>query len=153
MPAKDEAVSSSARQTRWLLTPAEAALSAREARYLETLKRLCPEIAEAQRVLTTFHTRVAERPAAGLDSWLQQCEQSGIAECVRFAQGLRRDYAAVHAALCYPWSQGPGEGHINRLKLLKRQMYGRAGCALLRLRMLAQPALSPSKPPTTLHRL
>jgi hypothetical protein len=89
VPAKAEAISSSARQTRWLLTTAEPALSAREARYLQTLKRLCPEIAEAQRVLATFHTRMAERTPAGVDAWLQQCEQSGIAAFVRFARGVR----------------------------------------------------------------
>ena len=143
LPAKDEAVSYSARQTRWLLTKAETALSAREARYLQTLKCLCPEIAEAQRVLTTFHALVADRTPAGLDSWLERCEQCGIAEFVRFAHGLRRDYAAVRAALCYPWSQGPVEGHVNRLKFLKRQMYGRAGFQLLRRRVLSTSALSP----------
>lgn len=102
-----------------------------------------PQIAEAQQLLTTFHVLVTERASAQLDCWLQQCERSGIAEFVRFARGLRRDEAAVRAALCYPWSQGPVEGQINRLKLLKRQMYGRAGFALLRRRMLAQPTLPP----------
>jgi transposase len=114
-------------------TRAEAELSARERAYLTTLKQVCPQIAEAQQLLTTFHMLVTERASAQLDCWLQQCERSGIAEFVRFAQGLRRDNrdeAAVRAALCYPWSQGPVEGQINRLKLLKRQMYGRAGFAL-----------------------
>jgi transposase len=143
LPAKDEAVSYSPRQTRWLLTKAETNLSGREVRYLETLKHLCPDIADAQRLLTSFHALLTERTPACLDPWLAQCAQSGIAEFVRFARSLRRDYAAIHAALCYPWSQGPVEGHVNRLKLLKRQMYGRAGFELLRLRMLSQPALAP----------
>ncbi len=98
------------------------ALSTREACYLELLKRLCPQVAEVQRLLLSFHTLVAERSPARLDSWLAQCEQSDIAELVRFARGVRRDYAAVRAALCYLWSQGPLEGQVNRLKLLKRQM-------------------------------
>ena len=144
LPAKEEAVSYSARQTRWLLTKPQADLSAREARYLTVLKQLCPAVAEAQRLLTTFHSLITERASTRLDAWLEQCEHSGIAEFVRFAQGLRRDEAAVRAALRYPWSQGPVEGQINRLSSCSsRQMYGRAGFALLRQRVLAQPALPP----------
>ncbi|MGE5334675.1 MAG: ISL3 family transposase [Nitrososphaerota archaeon] len=143
LPAKDEAIAYSPRQTRWLLTKADPALSTRDARYLELLQRLCPQVAEAQRLVRSFHSLVAERDSTRLDSWLAQCEQSDIAEFVRFAHGVRRDYAAVRAALCYPWSQGPVEGQVNRLKLLKRQMYGRAGFPLLRRRMLAALAPSP----------
>jgi transposase len=54
-----------------------------------------------------------------------------------FAVGLRQDIAAVRAGLSLPWSNGPTEGHINRLKCLKRQMYGRAKLDLLRQRLLA----------------
>jgi len=143
LPAKEEAISYSARHTRWLLTKPEATLSAREAHYLTTLKQRCPAVAEAQRLLVSFHSLITERACARLDGWLEQCEHSGIAEFVRFGQGLWRDEAAVRAALRYPWSQGPVEGQINRLKLLKRQMYGRAGFALLRQRMLAKPPLPP----------
>jgi transposase len=143
LPAKEEAISYSVRQTRWLLTKPQAALSVREALYLTTLKQLCPAVAEAQRLLASFHALITERASARLDGWLEQGEHSGIAEFVRFAHRLRRDDAAVRAALRYPWSQGPVEGHINRLKLLKRQMYGRAGFALLRHRVLAQHALPP----------
>jgi transposase len=71
-----------------------------------------------------------------LDPWLEQCEQSAISELVGFARGLRRDYSAVVAAVHYNWSQGPIEGHITRLKMLKRQMYGRASFPLLRRRVL-----------------
>lgn len=89
---------------------------------------------------------MAERSPARLDSldcWLAQCEQSDIAEFIRFAHGVRRDYAAIRAALGYPWSQGLVEGQVNRLKLLKRQMYGRAGFPLLRRRMLASSPILP----------
>jgi transposase len=143
LPAKKEAASYSPRQTGWLLTKAETELSSREVCYLTTLKRLCPQIAEAQHLVMTFHALLDERVAARLDGWLEQSEQSGIVEFVRFAHRLRYDYAAVSAAFCYPWSQGPVEGHINRLKLLKRQMYGRAGFALLRQRMLSQATRAP----------
>ena len=83
LSAKEEAVSYSVRQTRWLLTKAEAALSAREGIYLTTLKQACPQIGEAQRLLTTFHSLVAARASEHLDGWLERCERSGIAEFVR----------------------------------------------------------------------
>ena len=54
----------------------------------------------------------------------------------RFAEGIRQDEAAVAAALTADWSNGPVEGHVNRLKVIKRQMYGRAGLRLLRARVL-----------------
>jgi transposase len=68
-----------------------------------------------------------------LDSWLDAATASGLAS---FARGLRQDLAAVRAALVLPWSTSPVEGQINRLKTIKRQMYGRAGFDLLRRRVL-----------------
>ena len=63
-----------------------------------------------------------ERDAARLDGWLELTATSDFRELRRFANGIRRDYAAVQAACELPWSQGPVEGQITRLKLLKRQM-------------------------------
>lgn len=63
-------------------------------------------------------------------------QQRQIPILVTFGEGLQRDYAAVSAALELPWSSGQAEGQINRLKTLKRQMYGRAGFELLRARVL-----------------
>lgn len=68
--------------------------------------------------------------------WLTTCAESGIPILVTFGQGLQRDYAAVSAALALPWSSGQAEGQINRLKTLKRQMYGRASFDLLPARVL-----------------
>jgi transposase len=79
---------------------------------------------------------VREQQAAAFDPWLERATRSGLKELRRFALGLRQDYAAVRAALEEPWSQGPTEGHILRLKWLKRQMYGRAKVDLLRQRVL-----------------
>jgi hypothetical protein len=79
------------------------------------------------------------RPRAGYDSsrWLpSSAQQSGIPEFHGFANGLRRDLEAVSAALKWHWSNGQTEGHVNRLKTLKRAMYGRAKLDLLRLRLL-----------------
>jgi transposase len=70
-----------------------------------------------------------------LAEWLAKAEGSPCAELRSFAAGLRSDEAAVAAALTEPWSNGPVEGHVNRLKAIKRQMYGRAGLPLLRARV------------------
>lgn len=74
-----------------------------------------------------------------LDDWLEDCSKSAIAGLEQFAASLLQDYAAVRAALELPWSNGQTEGQVHRLKLLKRQMYGRARLDLLRLRILYSP--------------
>ena len=71
-----------------------------------------------------------------LDCWLEQAQKSGIPEVKSFALGICRDYEAVKAAIILPWSQGQTEGQVNKLKTLKRAMFGRAGFLLLRQRML-----------------
>jgi transposase len=71
-----------------------------------------------------------------LDCWLEQAQRSGIPEMKSFALGIHRDYEAVKAAILLPWSQGQTEGQVNKLKTLKRAMYGRAGFSLLRQRLL-----------------
>jgi transposase len=110
-----------------------------DATYRTALCEHSPEITLASQLVRGFATLVREQQPAALDPWLAQAESSGLRELRRFALGLRQDYAAVRAALEEPWSQGPTEGHIQRLKTLKRQMYGRAGFALLRQRVLARP--------------
>jgi transposase len=139
-PAKEEVRTYSAHKTRWLLWKPVSELREAEARYVAALKDQCPQVAQAQALLERFRALVTERHPDQLDPWLDECAQSGISELVGFAQGLRRDYAAVQAALRYEWSQGPVEGHVNRIKTIKRQMYGRAGFALLRRRVLSESA-------------
>ena len=75
---------------------------------------------------------VRERKYQKLRAWMEQAMSSGIPELKSFVAGIERDYDAVHAALRLPWSQGITEGKVNKLKTLKRVMYGRAGFALLR---------------------
>jgi transposase len=77
---------------------------------------------------------------ADLEAWLADAASSSIAELQGFAYGIRRDWAAVEAGLTLEWSQGQVEGHISRLKALKRQMYGRAKFDLLRQRVLYRSA-------------
>ncbi len=67
---------------------------------------------------------------------MTEASASGIEALARFAQGLQEDLTAITAGLTLPWSNGPVEGHITRLKLLKRQGYGRAGVGLLRQRLI-----------------
>ena len=71
-----------------------------------------------------------------LDAWIAEVDAGDVAELHSFAKGLKRDRAAVRNGLVLPYSSGAVEGHVNRIKTLKRQMYGRAGFALLRKRVL-----------------
>jgi len=77
-----------------------------------------------------------EQTDAGLTQWFKEVQKSQIPELISFARGLQRDEAAVRARLRLKWSQGPVEGAINKLKLIKRSMYGRAKFDLLRIRVL-----------------
>lgn len=81
-----------------------------------------------------------DQAPADLDLWLAVAARSRVPELASFANGLRRDDAAVAAALTRPHSQGQVEGHVNRLKQLKRQTYGRANFDLLRRRVLGHAA-------------
>ena len=94
------------------------------------------EFADAIALTESFAQLVRQRQPEGLDAWLERAAKSGLAAFRRFANGLRDDYKAVKAGLTLRWSTGPVEGQINRLKMLKRQMYGRANIDLLRQRVL-----------------
>jgi len=74
-----------------------------------------------------------------LEPWLARAAKSAVGAWQRFAKGLRDDYDAVKAGITLPWSSGPVEGQITRLKLLKRQMFGRASLALLERRFVLAP--------------
>ena len=81
-------------------------------------------------------TLLKERNAQPLDTWLLDCQMSGISDLVTFAQGLEKEGLALHAAFTLPYSNGPVEGKINKLKYIKRSMYGRSGFPLLRQKVL-----------------
>ena len=120
----------------WLLTRIPDTLDDEEQTYRERLCELCPDLATAYPLIQDFQTMLRERRVEQLDDWLAQASACGVRELRRFALGLQQDYAAVRGALEYPWSQGQTEGQVNRLKQLKRQMYGRAKFDFLRLRVL-----------------
>ena len=104
------------------------------------LRQMCalsPEIALTQQLGRRFIEMVHEHKADSLDVWLKEAVESTVVELNTFAVGLQRDGVAVQNALTLPWSNGQVEGQVNRLKMIKRQMYGRANFDLLRLRVLA----------------
>ena len=83
-----------------------------------------------------FVALVQERRAEGLTAWIEASRVSGIGMCQSFADGLQREYSAIYAGLSLAWSNGPVEGEVNKLKLVKRSMYGRGSFELLRSRVL-----------------
>lgn len=97
-----------------------------------------PKLITTIELARAFAMLVRQRQPEDLDKWLEQANKSGYRVWHNFAAGLKQDYDAVRAALLLPWSNGPTEGHINRLKYLKRQMYGRGKEDLLRTRVLWQ---------------
>jgi transposase len=125
-------VPSSRRAARLLTTPAEA-LTGADRQFVDTLTALAPEIRAAAAAINEFGRILRERDAAAFEAWLTAARTTALRG---FVAGIVGDLAAVRAALSQPWSNGPVEGQINRLKLLKRQAYGRAKFDLLRSRVL-----------------
>lgn len=103
---------------------------------LETILDANPQFTRWRALAQQFMQLLRERDRPAFDAWLSAVAQDGSGAMKRFAAGLRSDYAEVAAALTYEWSNGPTEGHVNRLKLLKRQMFGRAKLDLLRKRVM-----------------
>jgi transposase len=111
----------------------------RTAKERTRLVRLCqadPSIAQTAQVTAAFCQMLRTRQGEQLDDWIKQAKESGIPELSRFAKSLLKDYDAVKAGLTLEWSQGQTEGQIQRLKVLKRQMFGRASFPVLRQRVL-----------------
>ena len=127
----------SARQASWLLVRRPADLDESDSLRIERLCQHAPELQTAYILVQEFAEMLRQRQSSHFDEWLARAEASGIAELQGFAAGLRRDYAAVFAALSLPVSNGQVEGQVNRLKMIKRTMYGRAKFDLLRQRVLA----------------
>jgi transposase len=93
------------------------------------------EFAEALSLGRPYLRLVREHRADELDAWLERSAGSTLVAFRWFATSLRRDYAAVRAALEQPWRTGPVEGHRSKLKMMKRQMYGRKKLDLLSKRV------------------
>ena len=103
---------------------------------LDAIRRASPELTAALDLSDEFTALIRKQSTGTLKEWLLRAEVSPCPEVRNFAEGIRRDESAVNAAMATRWSNGPVEGHVNRLKTIKRQMYGRAGFALLKARVL-----------------
>ena len=111
------------------LTPGHQAVLAR-------MEQASPAFEKLYRLSVQFTEMLRKRQVEQLRPWLEAAQASDLKELKSLAEGIERDYDAVEAALRLPYSTGPVEGNINRLKLIKRSGYGRAGFDLLRLRVL-----------------
>ncbi len=127
------------RRATWLVLRRETKRTDTETQQLTALRAQQAEVAEAMDLAQDFATLVRQRQPTQLDPWLQRATTSAVDAVRRFATGLYEDYEAVKAGVTLPWSSGPVEGHINRLKMVKRQMFGRARLDLLSRRFLLAP--------------
>lgn len=130
----------SSRQATWVVLQKPETRSAEDQCLLTLLQQAHPQVKVACALAQAFAQMIRTRSASALEPWLKEAHESGVPELRTFATGMRRDQAAILAALTYEWSQGQVEGQVNRLKLIKRQAYGRAEFDLLRHRVLARSA-------------
>jgi transposase len=110
-------------------------LTSHQAEKVDILKQTLPIFACMRSLAMRFRALLRGSDPDALDDWIRDAMVSGIHTMQKFAVKLRYDISAVRNAICKPWSNGQTEGQINRLKMLKRTMYGRASVALLRARM------------------
>ena len=115
----------------------EAKLSEEQKEYLGRLCASDAALADARCLTQDFARMVRSLQGEKLDEWLEEAAGCQAPVMRKFATGLEKDLAAVRAGLKEEWSNGPVEGFVNKLKLVKRQGYGRAGFDLLRARVLA----------------
>jgi transposase len=112
------------------------ALTINQARKVDALKQGSRTFLVLRSFAMRFRGLLRGRTSAKVEQWIDDAIHSGLTFLARFARGLRRDIDAVCNAIDLPWSNGQAEGQINRLKTIKRAMYGRAGQELLRARMM-----------------
>jgi transposase len=130
----------------WLTKP-PMQRSPDEQRWVEAVTTSNPQIATAEHLAQQFRRVFKDRDPDALTSWLAKSVESDIPEFKRFVTGIHRDYEAVVASVQHHWSNGQVEGQVHRLKLLKRQMYGRSGFPLLRRRVLPFRTYSSQRSP------
>jgi transposase len=126
----------SPRQAALLVTRPADQLKHEQQQLLDHLARHCPAIIELRKLALGFRAALVVDDSHQLCEWIDEARHSEFGAVARFAYGLHKDLSAVAAAVDTSWSSGQVEGQINRLKTIKRQMYGRAGFELLRARVL-----------------
>jgi transposase len=126
----------SAPQATWLFFRKEEDLKAEEQENLRQLRQASPDLETAYQLVKGFLHMVRELSGERLEEWLGKVEASHLQAFQSFVNGVQQDKEAVFAGLTLPWSNGPVEGQVNRLKLIKRSMYGRAKFDLLKRRVL-----------------
>ena len=124
------------RTATWLVLRRAEKRSKEDRALLACMRRQAPDLEAAVGLAEAFTALVRDRAPERLDPWLTRAADGAVQQLRRFAKRLSADYDAVRPALMLAWSNGPVEGQINRLKSLKRQMYGRAGLDLLERRFL-----------------
>ena len=132
----DPLLTLSVQQATWLFFRKADELKQEEQERLRQLRQASPHIETAYQLVEQFLQMVRERTGEQLAAWLAQVEASHLEAFDSFVTGVHQDQDAVLAGLTLPWSNGPLEGNVNRLKLIKRSMYGRANFDLLKLRVL-----------------
>jgi len=135
----------SAQRATWLFVCQPDELDRTQQNELALIRQVSPSAETAYRLAQGFMQMIREHTGEQLDTWLSSAEASQVPELKSFAKGVQQDKAAVFAGLTLPWSQGLLEGHVNRLKLLKRSMYGRAKLPLLRARVLHVAEKEPAR--------
>ena len=119
-----------------LVTRAADKMTEEQQRLFDRITSQCPEAGDLRRIALAFRAALTGEKSIQLRRWIEGAKRCEFGPVVRFAYGLQKDISAVSAAVDTPWSTGQVEGQINRLKMIKRQMYGRAGFELLRARVL-----------------
>jgi transposase len=123
--------------TRWLCLRPPERLYDEEHEALQRVLAEGPPLAAAHALMQRFRQVVRDRDLAGLHRWLEDAASSELPPFVGFTRGIAADRDAVEAAFIQPWSAGPVEGHVHKLKLLRRAVYGRASLPQPRARILA----------------
>ncbi len=126
----------SAREAAWLFVCNPRKLRLSQVRRLDHLRRVDEELELVYQLTQDFRVMVTQRQVTVLERWLKEVKTSGIKEMQSLAAGIYQDFDAVRGALSMAYSYGQTEGKVNKLKCIKRQMYGRANFDLLRQRML-----------------
>lgn len=126
-------------QLAWLLRQKIENLNEAERLVLNTLLDSTPQLKTAQTLAHQFQGLFTRKKIEEVEVWLKAAIESGLTEFKTFAIFLHREVITLKAAVTLPWSNGPVEGWVNKIKVIKRQMYGRASFDLLRKRVLLNP--------------